>query len=169
MSRAVAVVPTRSAPTLAPRLVSLVVFVGSGVLLGLSAWLSPSPAGHGTHTQLGLFSCAWPILFGHPCPTCGMTTAFAHAADGHLVRAFAAQPFGLLLALGVAGAFWVSLYVAATGSGVWRVFGVLVRPRVLWLLLALALAAWGYKWLTWPAGSGAMLGTVPAPSPNSTR
>jgi hypothetical protein len=78
-----------------------------------------------------------------------MTTAFACAAHGRFVDAFLAQPFGLLLAIGTAAAFWVGLYVAFTGSHLTRLYGTLLSPRVLWILTALALAAWAYKWVTW--------------------
>src|SRR5690606_33691507 len=58
--------------------------VGAGCLgvLGLAPWLTPAAAGHGTHGQLGLPPCGWVLAMGRPCPSCGMTTAFAHAADG---------------------------------------------------------------------------------------
>ncbi|MBL9031657.1 MAG: DUF2752 domain-containing protein [Phycisphaerae bacterium] len=158
----------RGHPTLAPRLIALVVFTCSLAVLAVATRLTPSASGHGTHTQLGLYSCAWPILFDKPCPTCGMTTAFAHAARGNFGRAFLAQPFGFLLAVGVAGAFWISLHVLATGSAAWQTFRVLTRPRVLWLLLALALASWAYKWATWTEIPGVPFGTVGSPRPNST-
>ena len=80
-----------------------------------------------------------------------MTTAFAHAVRGRLGEAFVAQPFGLLLALGTAAGFWGGVHVALTGSQLGRVCGRLVAPRVLWTLVALAAAAWAYKWATWPA------------------
>ena len=54
-------------------------------VLGLAAWMSPEGAGHGTHEQIGLPVCAWAQYFDAPCMTCGMTTAFAHAADGDLL------------------------------------------------------------------------------------
>lgn len=130
---------------------------GLGALLCLSvllvgAWLNPDASGHGTHTQLGLAQCGWVIALGKPCPTCGMTTAVSHAAHGRLWASLVTQPFGLLVALGLAGGFWVGLYTAATGSHAGRVYGTLLRPRVLWTLAGLALAAWAYKWAVWPTG-----------------
>jgi hypothetical protein len=121
-------------------------------VLLIAAWLDPSPSGHGTHTQIGplMAPCAWPYLFGVPCPTCGMTTAFAHAADGHLAASFAAQPFGCLLAVGTAAGVWAGAFAAVTGSPVGRFLAIMLRPRVLWVLVVLAAGAWGYKLATWP-------------------
>jgi hypothetical protein len=118
--------------------------------LGAAAWLTPAEAGHGTHEQVGLPACVWPVVFGVPCPTCGMTTAFARAADGDLLGSLRAQPFGFLLALGTAGAFWVALYGSVGGSRAGEVYGTMLRPKVLWGLAALAAAAWAYKIATWP-------------------
>ena len=68
--------------------------------------LTPNPHGHGTHTQLHLPSCPWPQTVGGPCPTCGMTTAFAFAADGRFLRSFLTQPCGFALALMTAAGSW---------------------------------------------------------------
>ncbi len=118
-------------------------------MLGVGAWVQPDPAGHGTHTQLGLPPCAWAVVMHRPCPTCGMTTSVSLAAHGRLAESFVTQPFGLLVALGAAVALWSGLHVAATGSQLGRVYGKLMTPGVLWTLAALAGAAWAYKWATW--------------------
>jgi hypothetical protein len=136
--------------SLSRRLLGALVSLGAASLLALAAWLTPATEGHGTHTQLGLPPCAWAMTLNRPCPTCGMTTAFAYAAHGRLTEAFLAQPFGLLVAIGTAVAFWVGLHVALTGSHLGRFFGKLMTARVLWTLAALAAAAWAYKWVTWP-------------------
>ena len=111
--------------------------------------MHPDPAGHGSHTQLGLPPCAWAAVLQHPCPTCGMTTAVSYASHGQFVRAFLTQPFGLLVAIGAAVGFWSGMYIAATGSQLGRVYGRMMTPTVLWVLAALAAAAWAYKWVTW--------------------
>ena len=118
-------------------------------VLALAAWITPSPEGHGTHTQLGLSDCQWAVMIGRPCPTCGMTTSFAHATDGSLAQAARVQPFGALLSLGVAAAFWVSLHVAVTGSRAGRIFVPLARPKWVISLVGLLLAAWVYKMAVW--------------------
>jgi len=60
----------------------------------LAAWLRPDPSGLGTHTQLHLPPCGFYQVFHKPCPSCGMTTAFAWMIHGHPVRAVRAQPAG---------------------------------------------------------------------------
>ena len=117
--------------------------------LVLATVLSASPDGHGTHEQLGLPRCAWPAAFDAPCPTCGMTTAFAHTLDGDYTRAFLVQPAGMLIAVVTAALFWLSLHVAATGSRLGRIGAGLLRPRALWAVGAVLAASWVYKLLTW--------------------
>jgi hypothetical protein len=68
-------------------------------LLAIAAMLEPSPLGHGTHQQLGLPPCTFWVLFGRPCPTCGMTTAWAHLVRGEWVDAGRANLGGALLGL----------------------------------------------------------------------
>ena len=55
--------------------------------LAVSVWLAPRPAGFGTHRALGLPPCGFLAQTGYPCPSCGMTTAFAAMAHGHPVDA----------------------------------------------------------------------------------
>lgn len=119
-------------------------------VLIVAAGLKPSTSGAGTHKQLGLNECGWVLAFGKPCFTCGMTTAFAHAADGRLDRSFVTQPFGALLSVGVAAGFWVGAFVALTGSTVGRRCASLLSPRLLWWYGGALTAAWAYKLATWP-------------------
>jgi hypothetical protein len=85
------------------------------------------------------------IMTGYPCPSCGMTTAFAHAVRGQLVRAFLAQPAGLALALATGVGAVLAGYVLITGS--WPRLGVAgPSPFVLFLgLLVLLVGAWAFK------------------------
>ena len=69
------------------------------MLLATAAWLKPSPLRHGTHQQLGLPPCTFWVLFGRPCPTCGMTTAWAHLVRGQVIGALRANVGGTLLAV----------------------------------------------------------------------
>ena len=127
------------------RLVGAGVAVAAAALLGVAAWLDAVPEGLGTHAQLNLPPCGWILAMDLPCPTCGMTTAFAHAADGNLVGSFVAQPMGAMLAVATAIALLVGTYTAATGSRVAALFGRLCNRRAAWLFGTAFVAAWVYK------------------------
>ncbi|MCA9290124.1 MAG: DUF2752 domain-containing protein [Phycisphaerales bacterium] len=127
------------------RVVAGIVALVCGTVLGIAAWLDPSPAGLGTHTALGMRECGWILTADCPCPTCGMTTAFTHAAHGDLVSSFVAQPFGALLSILTAMALVVSTYVLCTGSRVGIMIVDLWSRRVGWTLAFALLAAWVYK------------------------
>ncbi len=132
-----------------PRLIATFTALACLTLLIVSAWLSPSGDGHGTHTQLGMPPCAWAMWLDSPCATCGMTTAFAHAADGDLAGSFVTQPMGMMLAVVVAAVFWGGVYQASTGSRVDAAFARLLRGRAIAGAGALVLASWVYKIITW--------------------
>lgn len=143
-----AAAPRRATP--AQRLWSVVIAAGCLAMLLIGAQLSPSSAGHGTHTQLGLPRCGWEMALGFPCATCGMTTAISHASRGRIGPALASQPFGALLAVFAACAFWIGLHTAATGSRLGPLaFDSILQPRALWWILGAAAAAWAYKALVW--------------------
>lgn len=131
------------------RLVAGLASLACAGVLGIGAWLEPATPGHGTHTQLGLPPCGWATVLGFPCPTCGMTTSFAHAADGNLAASFSAQPAGCLMAVATAIGFWCTLHVAVTGSRLGGPAAALLRPRSMWVVAGLCLAAWAYKAAVW--------------------
>jgi hypothetical protein len=137
-----------------------VVAVIALTLLILSARLHPSPDGHGTHSQLGLPPCGWVIMFNKPCPTCGMTTSFAHLAHGQVLESLRAQPAGTVLAVATAAAFWIALHAALTASRAPIMFIRLLKPRFLWILAGFWLASWVYKIVTWPAAGAGMAGSA---------
>ena len=117
-----------SARTLS-RVISIGLAGGTGTVLGLAAWLEPSPLGHSTHTQLGLGSCTFLTLSGFPCPMCGMTTTFSLMAHFHPIAALLNQPFGVVLFLMTVGVFAISVSEA-------------VLPRDRWSRLLDRLAPW---------------------------
>ncbi len=125
---------------------SLLAFAASFLAVAaVAAWLEPDARGVGTHQQLGLAPCSAQALFHFPCPFCGMTTAFAHMADGNVLRAFQTQPAGALGFIAGATAAPVALICGALGRGpaaVRRAF----RSRALLLAGAVVLAlGWVYK------------------------
>jgi len=121
------------------------VLAGCCGILGLSAWLSPHPSGMGTHRQLGFTPCTMVVMTGYPCPTCGMTTAFAYTVRGRFLLAFHAQPAGLVFALATFVCAGVALGVILTGQ-VWVVNWF--RVSSLWVTLVvvgLLVVGWAYK------------------------
>ena len=91
------------------------------------------------------------------CPTCGMTTAFAHVVRGELIAALGAQPAGLVLALATVLAAGLSLSVAVTGK-VWAVNWYRVPPtHVTLACVLLVLGSWAYKII-----AGYVQGTLPS-------
>ena len=103
--------------------------------------LQPSEQGLGTHQQLGLPPCSMRILWGIRCPACGMTTSWAHMADGQWVAACQANLAGVFLGL---------LAMVGGPMAAWSaISGRAVSNQTLWMLaggmimaLVLALVEW---------------------------
>lgn len=135
--------------TTAGRVVAAGVAAACLAVLVTASTLSPAAEGHGTHTQLGLPACGFYLATGQPCATCGMTTAFAHAANGSLLQSFFTQPAGMLMALAAAATFWIALHTALTGSRAGLVASRLLSPR--WLIVAgiILAAAWAFTAWRW--------------------
>ena len=141
---------------IAARAVAAVVLAGCVALLSAAVWVTPDARGLGSHQQLGYPPCTTVALLGYPCPTCGMTTAFAHVVRGELLSAFNAHPAGLVLALTTILGCGVSLGVLITAR-IWVVNWYRVSPK--WVALALALlvlGGWAYK-----VAVGVLSGTLP--------
>jgi hypothetical protein len=98
------------------------------VLLGpvaLATRLMPDSRGWGTHEQLGSTPCWAQRMWNRPCPTCGMTTAWAYAVRGDALAAVDVNSGGaVLLVATLATASWLAV-AAATG----RLVGGWPRPR----------------------------------------
>ena len=69
------------------------------IITGIGIALHPDRYGHGTHQQLGLPPCPSVLLFGRPCPGCGLTTSWTAFIHGHFAEAFHAHPLGPILYL----------------------------------------------------------------------
>ncbi len=89
------------------------------MLLGIAAWLRPSPLGLGTHQQLGLPPCTMRMVFHLRCPSCGMTTSWSHLMHGNVLGSLKANTGGALLGL---TALVMGPWLAASG----------LRGRWLW-------------------------------------
>ena len=111
--------------------------VSGGLLLALlvtAAWLSPSSAGVGTHRQLGLPPCTVLDWFGFRCPSCGMTTAWAHFVRGQIWLGMRANAGGTMLAaVAAAVAPWL------VGSGFAGRWWMITPPEKLILGCGLAI------------------------------
>lgn len=120
----------------------------TGVVLALAAWLEPSPAGHSTHTQLGLDRCAFLTLTGHPCPMCGATTTFALMAHLRPLEAAINQPFAALLFAVTLSSFAVAAAELARPVGRWERLVAALRPwegGIAGGFLVLMALGWIYK------------------------
>ena len=146
--------PVTSAPSPRPpgprplaRPAGLLLAAAAATPLVIAAGLTPAAEGFGTHHQLGMAPCRLLAATGRPCATCGMTTAFAHAADGRLLAAAATQPAGALLALICAAAGLAGLWGVATGFDVRQLGPPLLRGKLALTALGVVLAAWA--WTAW--------------------
>jgi hypothetical protein len=113
------------------------------VLLVTAQRLIPDSRGFGTHEQLGLSACGFTRLTGWRCPTCGMTTSWAHAARGNIRAALAASGGGtVLFAMTLLATPWA---LASAAAGKWMIF----RPRldVLLMIGGAWLAVTALDWL----------------------
>lgn len=139
-----------------PRLVAALLLLICLGILGLAAYLRPDPRGWGTHAQLGTGPCGMLIMTGYPCPTCGMTTAFAHFVRGQWLRAFWVQPAGFVFALGTAALALGCVWTLVRGR--WPAIRLpwLTPYRLFAGLLVLLLGGWAFKIVV-----GLITGTVP--------
>lgn len=121
------------------------VALGLAAVLGLARWLVPDPRGYGTHTQLGLGPCAFLVMTGLPCPSCGMTTAFSWAVRGRFDRAWRANPAGSLL-VPTCAAMIPWLVVSAARGRPWGTRS-LDGPLMIVVVASVAfgLAAWTFR------------------------
>jgi hypothetical protein len=129
------------------RIVLGAIGLGLVFLLAVAAVLKPSPFLIGTHQQLGLPPCSFLILFGIPCPTCGMTTAWAYLMRGELLRAFQANSGGVLLAgLDMTAAPWLVISAVRGRWLGWKPNGRVVA-WVSTVILTITLVQWVFRLL----------------------
>jgi hypothetical protein len=113
--------------------------------LAVARYVRPSANGYGTHQQLGLPPCVFFKLVGIPCPSCGLTTSFAHAARFHFYQALLTQPFGLVAFCLTVGSIPILVFLIR-GRIPWR--EAIRTPRVqplFYVLLVIYLLSWFYK------------------------
>ena len=114
------------------------------------ASVSPDPRGHGTHEQLGLEPCGWPIQYGIPCVTCGVTTSACYLVHLAPVQAFVTQPFGATLTLAGLWTAWIALSALIRRQSIVARLAILPHAKLFVAGLVLLLMSWGYLLVTWP-------------------
>lgn len=88
----------RQLPPSVVRRLCVVCLLGFLLVLLVAAWLKPDIHGYGTHTQLGLPPCETSWLLGvKRCPSCGLTTGFAHLVRGQVMEAEKSNPLSGIL------------------------------------------------------------------------
>ena len=127
------------------RAVALLVAMACLGVIIVAAKLNPSRKGVGSHRQLGLQECQFEARTGLPCPTCGMTTSFAHFVRGQIVASLWVQPMGTVLALMATMTFWTGLYISLTGRPAYRLLNLIPGKYYLWPLLVFGVLAWAWK------------------------
>ena len=134
----------RLSGSLSGRVVAAAIMAVCMGVLVLAIYIKPEERGLGSHEQLGMAQCGFYERSGYPCPTCGMTTAFAHVVRGQLVRAFVVQPAGALGALACVLAMVVCGYAAITRKGLGKYFFGINWMMVIMIIGGVVLAAWGW-------------------------
>ncbi len=129
-------------PWLFDKLIKIAVIMGCIWLVGTAWKVEPDSRGYGSHEQLGLEACGYLRACGHPCPTCGMTTAFANTVRFRLVPAWRANPAGMLLCLLVMVLPGALIHSMVTGQPLARFF--VGRWSGYWIVLGLLI--WGLSW-----------------------
>jgi len=128
-----------------PRWIRLVwsMIGGAGLaVLAIARWLTPDPSGMGTHEQLGLPPCGFLYLTKLPCPTCGLTTSFAHMARLQFTPAWHAHWLGPPLFALTAVTIAVSAWACATRAPPAHIMRRLRVARAMVIIAAAALAVW---------------------------
>ena len=132
------------------RLVGLLVSLGCLAVLLLAWHLEPDNLPLGPQSQLTVPGCALQQRTGYPCPTCGMTTAWAKTVRGQLPAAFRANLAGTVFALACTAAVFVGLVTAIAGNTFYQrflqpFFRLLSPLQWLYLVLALIIFAWAWN------------------------
>jgi hypothetical protein len=128
------------------RLLWAAVALGCVAVLGIARFLTPNPAGLGTHQQLiGMAPCSFVLTSGLPCPTCGMTTSFSHMMHGHPLTALKVQPAGAVLCLATLVFAFFGIYAAVFGQTVTLNWDRIGPVRFMLALGLLILGGWAFK------------------------
>ncbi|MEO6434612.1 MAG: DUF2752 domain-containing protein [Tepidisphaeraceae bacterium] len=130
---------------LGARVLALAIALAALSVLIVAVVLSPAPAGVATHRAMGFAPCEFLERSNLPCPTCGMTTSFAHFVRGNWLASVYVQPMGFIVAVACGGLVWAGLYVTLTASPLHRLLQQLPALYTVPAIMAFAIAAWAWK------------------------
>lgn len=156
--------PIRRSSRIGVRAWALLIFLATAGILAVAVWLKPDPRGFGTHQQLGSGPCGMLVVTGFPCPTCSMTTAFAHTVRGQWLSAARVQPAGFLFALATALVTFNSAFTVVTGRlPAWwtRLIHRIPPERIFIAILIVLLAGWAYVLISGLASGALPLKSIP--------
>ncbi|MCI0339260.1 MAG: DUF2752 domain-containing protein [Acidobacteria bacterium] len=117
----------------------------AGASLIIARILQPSSRGVGTHEQLGLPPCPFLHLTGIPCPSCGLTTSFAHAARLDFSLSLITQPFGLIVFCLTTIAIPLSIYFIRRRIPWSEITYARSFDRMIYMLIVVYILCWFYK------------------------
>ena len=129
------------------RLTVGVIAAGCGAILAVALYVKPDNAGTGTHRQLNLPACGTLERTGYPCPTCGMTTAFAYTVRGRIDKALPVQPAGTTAALLCMAGLVLAGYAALSGRRLDRIVDYIMFNYITVLLITAAVIILAWIWL----------------------
>ena len=135
-----------SSPAQLTRIERLVMLLASFVLIGLlgmATWIEPDTRGYGTHEQFGLSPCWFIENWNTRCPSCGMTTSWAHLVRGNVLRSLQANSGGTALALMAAWLSWSLLASAMRG----HMIGQLPGDKSTLIIMALVITTIAADWI----------------------
>ncbi len=120
--------------------------LGLVVVFGIAVCLDPYRGGKvwtdETHTQMGLPPCTFKVVTHVPCPSCGMTTAFALLVRGDIYNSMRANFAGTALAIMCLLYVPWALVCAVRGKLLWVVSLENTFVKLLVFFLALMLVRW---------------------------
>jgi hypothetical protein len=104
--------------------------------------LTPSDAGYGTHLQLGLPPCGILLITGLPCPSCGLTTSFAHMVRLQWIDAWHANPWGVALFVTMLASVPLAIHSAKRGKPLLETLHRYHAQKIAFGLILLGIGAW---------------------------
>lgn len=141
-------------------------FAAWTIVTGIGLALHADPAGHGTHKQLGLAACPSVVMFGRPCPGCGLTTSWTALLHGDLATSLHAHLFGPFTYLAFTAVAWLSLVAARRGMRLASDTPMATRALAVFAIVFFGYAFWRFGTTpNYGTPSERLIGQVLAPPP----